>query len=141
MTLKNSVGKCSLFVLSANGWKDQNMDPLFPAKENPDVEIYGPSTSSNLYYGPENLRPEIRILNGFLSMAQQMGYRQRISQALQTLICKLFYSTEQTKEYYLHLLYAEFVLHKVTLRDEVFSRDWRATRKVHKWRGREEADL
>ena len=25
MTLKNGFGKCSLFVLSANGWKDQNM--------------------------------------------------------------------------------------------------------------------
>ena len=24
MTLKNGFGKCSLFVLSANGWKDQN---------------------------------------------------------------------------------------------------------------------
>ena len=26
MTLKNGFGKCLLFVLSANGWKDQNMD-------------------------------------------------------------------------------------------------------------------
>ena len=39
MTLKNGFGKCSLFVLSANGWKDQNMDSsLFPAKENPHME-------------------------------------------------------------------------------------------------------
>ena len=30
MTLKNSVGKCLLFVLSANG--------CFPAKENPNME-------------------------------------------------------------------------------------------------------
>ena len=30
MTLKNGVGKCSLFVLSANG--------CFPAKENPNME-------------------------------------------------------------------------------------------------------
>ena len=38
MTLKkNSFGKCSLFVLSANGWKDQNMDS-FPVKENPNME-------------------------------------------------------------------------------------------------------
>ena len=26
MTLKIGFGKCSLFVLSANGWKNQNMD-------------------------------------------------------------------------------------------------------------------
>ena len=108
MTLKNGFGKCLLFVLSANGWKDQNMDSSFPTKENPNMEIYGPSTSSNLYYGPET-----RILNGFLSMAQQMGYQQRISQALETLIYKLFIRLN---------IYAEFVLHKVTLRDKVFSR-------------------
>ena len=76
-----------------------------PTKEKPDMEIYGPSTSNNLYYGPET-----RILNGFLSMAQQMGYQQRISQALETLIYKLFIRLN---------IYAEFVLHKVTLRDEV----------------------
>ena len=29
MTLKYGFGKCSLFVLSANGWKDQNMDSSF----------------------------------------------------------------------------------------------------------------
>ena len=29
MTLKYGFGKCSLFVLSANGWKDQNMRGLF----------------------------------------------------------------------------------------------------------------
>ena len=34
MTLK----KCSLFVLSANGWKNQNKDSSFPAKENPNME-------------------------------------------------------------------------------------------------------
>ena len=110
MTLKNGFGKCLLFVLSANGWKDQNMDSSFPTKENPNMEIYGPSTSSNLYYGPEKLRPETRILNGFLSMAQQMGYQQTISRAL---IYKLFIRLN---------IYAEFVLHKVTLRDKVFSR-------------------
>ena len=42
MTLKNGFGKCSLFVLSANGWKDQNMDSSvsvrFPTKENPNME-------------------------------------------------------------------------------------------------------
>ena len=29
MILKNGFGKCSLFVLSANGWKDQNMTSSF----------------------------------------------------------------------------------------------------------------
>ena len=29
MTLKNGFGKCSLFVLLANWWKDQNMDSSF----------------------------------------------------------------------------------------------------------------
>ena len=39
MTLKNGFGECSLFVLSANGWKDQNnMDSSFPAEENPNME-------------------------------------------------------------------------------------------------------
>ena len=38
MTLKNSFGKCSLFVLSANGWKDRNMASSFPPKENPNME-------------------------------------------------------------------------------------------------------
>ena len=36
MTMKKGFGKCSLFVLSANRWKDQNMDS--PAKENPYME-------------------------------------------------------------------------------------------------------
>ena len=38
MTLKNGFGKGSLFVLSANGWKDEIMDSSFPAKENPNME-------------------------------------------------------------------------------------------------------
>ena len=29
MTFKNGFGKCLLSVLSANGWKDQNMDSSF----------------------------------------------------------------------------------------------------------------
>ena len=29
MTLKSRFGKCSLFVLSANGWKDQNIASSF----------------------------------------------------------------------------------------------------------------
>ena len=35
MTLKNGFGKCSLFVLSANGWKDQNMDSSFSRQRKP----------------------------------------------------------------------------------------------------------
>ena len=35
MTLKNGFRKCLLFVLSANGWKEQNMDST---KENPNME-------------------------------------------------------------------------------------------------------
>ena len=38
MTLKNGFGKCSLFVLSANGWKDQNMDSSFSHQRKP---LYG----------------------------------------------------------------------------------------------------
>ena len=38
MTLKYGFGKCSLFVLSANGWKDQNMDSLFSRQRIPNVE-------------------------------------------------------------------------------------------------------
>ena len=35
MTLKKGFGKCSLFVLSANGWKDQNMDSSFSRQSKP----------------------------------------------------------------------------------------------------------
>ena len=35
MTLKYGFGKCSLFVLSANGWKDQNMDSSFSRQRKP----------------------------------------------------------------------------------------------------------
>ena len=35
MTLKNGFDKCSLFVLSANGWKDQNMTSSFSCKRKP----------------------------------------------------------------------------------------------------------
>ena len=38
MTLKNGFRKCSLFVLSANEWKDQNMDSSFFLQENPNME-------------------------------------------------------------------------------------------------------
>ena len=35
MILKNGVGKCSLFVLSASGRKDQNMDSSFSPQSKP----------------------------------------------------------------------------------------------------------
>ena len=35
MTLKNGFGKCSLLVLSANGWKDQNMASSFSRQRQP----------------------------------------------------------------------------------------------------------
>ena len=38
MTLKNGFDKCSLFVFSANGWKDQNMDSSFSRQRKP---LYG----------------------------------------------------------------------------------------------------
>ena len=38
MTLENGFRKCSLFVLSANGWKDQNMASSFSRQKNPNME-------------------------------------------------------------------------------------------------------
>ena len=35
MTLKNGFGKCLLFVLSANGWKEQNTDSSFSRQKKP----------------------------------------------------------------------------------------------------------
>ena len=35
MTFKNGFGKCLLFVLSANGWKDQDMDSSFSRPKKP----------------------------------------------------------------------------------------------------------
>ena len=35
MPLKNGFGKCSLFVLLANGWEDQNMAPSFSCRRKP----------------------------------------------------------------------------------------------------------
>ena len=35
MTLKNGFGKCSLFILSTNGWKDQNMAFSFSRQRKP----------------------------------------------------------------------------------------------------------
>ena len=35
MTFKNGFGKCLLFVLSANAWKDQNMDSSFSRPQKP----------------------------------------------------------------------------------------------------------
>ena len=39
MTLKIGFGKCSLFVLSANGWKDQNMATSFSHQRKPDFNM------------------------------------------------------------------------------------------------------
>ena len=39
MTLKNCFRKCLLFVLSANGWKEQNMDSSFSRQRNPNMEM------------------------------------------------------------------------------------------------------
>ena len=36
MTLKNGFGKCSSFVLSASGWKDQNMASPFSRQRKPE---------------------------------------------------------------------------------------------------------
>ena len=38
MTLKKGFGKCSFFVSSANGWKDQNMASSFSRHRNPNME-------------------------------------------------------------------------------------------------------
>ena len=38
MTLKNGFGKCSLFILSANGWNVKTWPLGFPAKENPNMD-------------------------------------------------------------------------------------------------------
>ena len=38
MTLKKGFGKCSFFVLSANGWKVQNMASSFSRQRNPNME-------------------------------------------------------------------------------------------------------
>ena len=38
MTLKNCFGKCSIFVLLANEWKDQKKASLFSRQRKPDME-------------------------------------------------------------------------------------------------------
>ena len=38
MTLKNGFSKCSLLVLTASGWKGQNMASLFSHQKNPNME-------------------------------------------------------------------------------------------------------
>ena len=35
MALKNGFGKCSLFDLSANGWKEPNIDSSFSRQRKP----------------------------------------------------------------------------------------------------------
>ena len=48
MFFKNGFGKCSLFVLSPNGWKEQNMDFSFSRQRKP-------------YYGERNVRLTNRV--------------------------------------------------------------------------------
>ena len=60
MTLKNSFGKCSLFVLSANGWKDLNMASSFPPKENPNME-------KALFNWPIVLQYDVKAKYGLIS--------------------------------------------------------------------------
>ena len=38
MSLKSGFGECSSFVLSANGWKDQNMASSFSHQRNANME-------------------------------------------------------------------------------------------------------
>ena len=72
MTLKNGFHKCLLFVLSENGWKEQNMDSSFSTKENPNMEKalfdwpivlqYDVKTISRKFFGHEVYSAE-RSLN------------------------------------------------------------------------------
>ena len=48
MTLKDCFGKCSLSVLSANGWKDENMALRFHAKENPNRVAVWPQSKVSI---------------------------------------------------------------------------------------------
>ena len=53
MTLKNGFSNCSLFVLSANGWKDQNMAFSFSRQKKTNMEkalAIGQSCCSWLQY-------------------------------------------------------------------------------------------
>ena len=73
MSLKNGFGKCLLFVLSANGWKEQTMDSRFPAKENPNMEKvlfdwpialqYDVKAISRKFFGHEVFKPSVRLTN------------------------------------------------------------------------------
>ena len=76
MTLQSGFGKCSLFVLSANGWKDQNMNSCFYAKENPNMEVlfdwpivlqYDVKTKYRLisrkFLGMKFFHPSVRLTN------------------------------------------------------------------------------
>ena len=64
MTLKYGFGKCSLFVLSANGWKDQNMDSLFSRQRIPNVEKALFDLPILLQYG---VKAKYRLISGKFS--------------------------------------------------------------------------
>jgi len=77
MTLKSGFGKCSLFVFSVNGRKDQIWTFRFSAKENPnmekalfdwpivlqyDVEVKYRLISRN-FWGIKFFHPSVRLTN------------------------------------------------------------------------------
>ena len=80
MTLKNGFGKCSLFVLSANGWKDQNMDSSFSRQRKPSMEktLFDVKAKYRLisrkFSGMKFFQPNLRLTNqkprAFVSVRQ-----------------------------------------------------------------------
>ena len=68
MTLKKGFGKCSFFVSSANGFKDQNMASSFSRQRNPNMEKalfdwpivlqYDVKAISRKFFGHEVCLPE-----------------------------------------------------------------------------------
>ena len=56
MTLESGFGKCLLFFLSANGWKDQNMDSFLSCQRNPNVD-------QALFDWPTVLQYDVKIVS------------------------------------------------------------------------------
>ena len=69
MTMKNVLGKCSSFVLSANGWKDQNMDSSFSRQRKPSMEktLFDVKAKYRLisrkFSGMKFFHPSLRLTN------------------------------------------------------------------------------
>ena len=66
MTLKNGFHKCLLFVLSANGWKEQNMDSSFSAKFRSIDQSCCSMTSKRFlesFLGMKFIQPNVRLTN------------------------------------------------------------------------------